>query len=113
MDEKKNPRVYIQELPSQSSFSTQRPIISRHESAAPIDLWSSEPQILKDTRLSKWFNYAYDAALCVAPVFLMVKICLVIYSSQHANEGTTLQKWLTEFNNQVSSCFCEKCISEC
>jgi hypothetical protein len=105
MDEKKNPRVYLQELPSQTSFATSRPIISRHESSAPPDLWSSEPQILKDTKLSKWINYAYDTALCIAPILLMVKIGLTILAStpelRSVDRGLT--RFLTNFNDQVCS----------
>jgi hypothetical protein len=103
MDDKKEPRIYVHDLPSQSSFGTSRPIYSRHESSAPPDLWPSQPQVLKDTKLSKWVNYTYDAALCIAPILLMAKIGLVIWASMPENDGNILTTYLTEFNNQVSS----------
>lgn len=103
MDEKKVSQIHVQELrvPSQSSLSTQRPIVGRHESSAPQDLWPAQPQILKETKLSKWINYAYDTALCIAPVILMVKIVLVIWSSLPENSNSSWTSILTEFNNQV------------
>lgn len=108
MDEKKVSQIHVQELrvPSQGSFGTQRPIVGRHESSAPQDLWPDQPQILKETKLSKWINYTFDAALCIAPTILMLKICLTIFASTpgHRNPNGGLTKFLTEFNDQVWIC---------
>lgn len=105
MGEKTIPQIYVQELrvPSQSSFGTQRPIVGRHDSSAPQGLWPTQPRILKETKLSKWVNYAYDTVLCVAPIFLMIKICLTIYAStgELANADAPLTGFLTNFNRQV------------
>jgi hypothetical protein len=104
MDDMKEPRVYIHQLPSQSSFGTTKPLQSSQNISHP-DLWPSQPQVLKETKLAKWLNILYDAALCIAPVLLMMKIGLVIYQYKVDNSGTT---WLANLNDQASSTFLEK-----
>lgn len=79
----------------------------------PAPKWSSQPQPLKESQIVRVSMGIFDAALCLMPISLMVKIGLCIFADHKQKEDEyififgfglhPLTKFLIEINGQVSA----------
>jgi hypothetical protein len=114
MENEKGINIDVTELTSPSSLDS-KPVKASHEESLKAP-WPSQPQPLKEARLSKRVNNIYDVVLCVAPLILLTKVGLV-FAAAHiekrnqlkgsvasvANPASKLTTYLIDFNSQVRS----------
>jgi len=94
--EKDTVNVHTVELSSQTSLAPPKSIYSGHTTSSstlwPLNAeslptpWPTQPQDLKETGFSYWANVLYDVAICLAPLLMLVKIGLVIWSYNYHND---------------------------
>jgi hypothetical protein len=81
-DPEKSVQADISEVASQNPSALNSLYSTHNGSTLPVTEWPLEPHTLKESRLDSFLNMAFDAFLVNIPIWLMIKIGLVIYASK-------------------------------